>query len=123
MMRSGSSLRGLSLVRMTRSLSEPAASPIGGGGGVGVINHHQKGLAFVDPLKAAGNEFEVANAFFNFRHGDFEGQRGAYSGENVVDIDAAHQRGTDFDRAGWRLGREFQAVKAEREFLGGQICG
>ena len=85
--------------------------------GVRVIHHHVERLALVNLLEAAWDGFQLADAGFDSRDRNIEGERGADCREDVVNVYAADERRTYFDIAGRSLRNEFESVEAGREFF------
>ncbi len=85
-----------------------------------VIDNHQKWLAHGDRLKSAGNILEIADTVRD----DFIGQAKrlcrSNGGENVVHVDAPHQRRLNIDFAVGRQRRKRKPGKTQLKFLGGK---
>src|SRR3984957_7757384 len=57
-----------------------------------VVHHHVEWLPFVNLLKPSRHQSQIRNSLFDFRSRNFEGDRSANRGQNVVDINSPHKR-------------------------------
>src|SRR6202008_3379503 len=85
------------------------------------VHNRQKWLSHIHALKSSRNTLQGVKSFFDNLVRNASGLRCPHRRQNIVDVDAPHQRRSNLQFSLWSIRGELKAVKRELKFLRGDV--